>query len=110
MNKATLLTTAALILTACTTTHITVTHSDFDPITQTTWTSVQGPMDLVGGKRQSLLCGTGVFQGCFPADDVSTLQSFMTGGLGGMAQGAGFMGGMGMLRGAFNNTNTNIAR
>jgi hypothetical protein len=80
---------------------ITVAHTDYDPHTQSRWTSVLAPMDAAGGERQTLLCRSdyyGRMQQCWDGHGIGTGQGFMTGGFAGLMQAGGFMGGMALLR------------
>jgi hypothetical protein len=80
---------------------ITVAHTDWDPHTQSRWTSVLAPMDAAGGERQTLLCRSdyyGRMQQCWDGHGIGTGQGFMTGGFAGLMQAGGFMGGMALLR------------
>lgn len=104
MNKSILLTTAVIVLASCTSPEITMVHTEFDPFTQHRWTSIQGPMDMAGGMRQTLMCPADMYGRmesgvpCYSTSGPGTLQGFMAGGFGGLMEGAGLATGMAMLR------------
>lgn len=86
-------------------------HSDWDPHTQSRWTSVMAPMDAAGGERQTLLCRAdyyGRLAQCWDGHSPGTLQGFMAGGLGGLMQGAGMGMGLGLQRPPTTNVNNTV--
>jgi hypothetical protein len=88
---------ASALLSGCAH-EITVVHSDYDPQTQSRYTSVLAPMDLAGGERQTLLCQSdyyGLQQQCWPGHATGTMQGLMNGGFAGLMQGAGIGMGLG---------------
>jgi hypothetical protein len=95
-----LATTAIVALVGCNP-EIYEAHTDWDPHTQSRWTSVLAPMDAAGGERQTLLCRAdyyGRLMNCWDGHAPGTLQGFMAGGFAGLMQAGGFAGGMALLR------------
>jgi hypothetical protein len=92
----------ALAAAACTSPEITLVHTDFDPYTQHRWTSIQGPIDMAGGMRQTLMCPADLYGRmdgkCYDTSAPGTLQGFMAGGFGGLMEGAGLATGLGLLK------------
>lgn len=93
--------TALLALAAGCSSEIQVAHTDYDPHTQSRWTSVLAPMDAVGGERQTLLCQSDLYgrlQHCWDGHGMGTFQGVMGTLPAAAMQAGGFMGGMALLR------------